>query len=135
MLGSDYTAGAPITCQVTLSRDADEDDGDADDQLVVAPYYPHKKSPTWWLVIGESSTKQLHAIKKVTIKKSLTVKLEFVLPKGTHDLKLYVICDSYMGADQDISLDKVEVAEGEDSDDDDDDDDDDEEEDDNAMEE
>ena len=72
----------------------------------------------WWLVVGEPSTRQLLSIKRVTIKKSLNVKLEFTLPKGKHQLKLYVICDSYMGADHDINLDPVDVAEGEDSDED-----------------
>lgn len=115
-LKGDYTAGAPIVLQVALSRDADEDD--EDDQRVVAPFYPSRKMANWWLVVGEPSTRQLLSIKRVTVKKSLNVKLEFTLPKGQHALKLYVICDSYMGADHDISLDALEVAEGEDSDED-----------------
>ena len=118
LVKGDYTAGAPIALQVALSRDADEDD--EDDQRVVAPFYPFRKMANWWLVVGEESTRQLHSIKRVTVKKSLNVKLEFTLPKGQHKLKLYVICDSYMGADHDINLDTVDVAEGEDSDEDDD---------------
>jgi len=110
----EYTAGAPIFIKVVLSRDADEED--PDDQIVVAPFYPVKKMANWWVVIGEPSTRQLHVIKRVTISKSLAVKLEFTLPKGTHSLKLYVICDSYVGADHDLSLDPIEVAEGEESD-------------------
>ncbi|KIJ63099.1 hypothetical protein HYDPIDRAFT_29788 [Hydnomerulius pinastri MD-312] len=114
LVKGEYTAGAPILMQVVLSRDADEDD--PDDQTVVAPFYPAKKLANWWLVVGESSTRQLHVIKRVTVNKSLSVKLEFTLPKGTHALKLYVICDSYIGADHDLSVDPIEVAEGEDSD-------------------
>ncbi|KAJ8489445.1 hypothetical protein ONZ45_g13584 [Pleurotus djamor] len=38
----DYTAGSPIILRVNLSKDVNEDD-EADDQNVVAPYYPHKK--------------------------------------------------------------------------------------------
>ncbi|KAG8216298.1 putative RNA helicase [Butyriboletus roseoflavus] len=110
----EYTAGVPIFIQVALARDADEED--PDDQTVVAPFYPVKKMANWWLVVGEPSTRQLHVIKRVTISKSLNVKLEFTLPKGTHSLKLYVICDSYVGADHDLSLDPIEVAEGEESD-------------------
>lgn len=110
----EYTAGAPIFIQVVLSRDADEED--PDDQIVVAPFYPVKKMSNWWLVVGEPSTRQLHVIKRVTISKRLVVKLEFTLPKGAHSLKLYVICDSYVGADHDLSLDPIEVAEGEESD-------------------
>lgn len=59
-------------------------------------------------------------IKRVTVTKSLAVKLEFTLPKGRHSLKLYVICDSFVGADHDIALDPIDVAEGEESDSDDD---------------
>lgn len=109
----DYTAGSPITLKVVLTRDADEEDGD--DQIAVAPYYPFKKLPNWWLVIGEQSTRQLLSIKKVTVNKSLAVKLEFTLPQGHHELKLSVICDSYMGADHDIAVEPIDVAEGEES--------------------
>ncbi|EIW74460.1 Sec63-domain-containing protein [Coniophora puteana RWD-64-598 SS2] len=112
----EYTAGAPIIMQVALSRDADEDDPDDSAQTVVAPFYPGKKMANWWLVVGEPSTKQLLVIKRVTVNKSLAVKLEFTLPKGSHDLKLYVICDSYVGADHDLKVDTIDVAEGEDSD-------------------
>ncbi|KAJ7709781.1 Sec63 Brl domain-containing protein [Mycena rosella] len=119
LVKGDYTAGAPIILQVNLTRDLDDDD-DGGDQDVVAPFYPSKKMANWWLVVGESSTRRLLAIKRVTVNKSLAVKLEITLPKGTHSLKLYVICDSYLGADHDIGLDPIEVAEGEDSDSDDD---------------
>jgi pre-mRNA-splicing helicase BRR2 len=118
LVKGDHTAGSPITLKVVLTRDADEED--ADDQIAVAPYYPFKKLPNWWLVIGEQSTRQLLSIKKVTVNKNLAVKLEFTLPQGRHELKLSVICDSYMGADHDIAIEPIEVAEGEESDSDDD---------------
>ncbi|KAJ6502434.1 putative RNA helicase [Mycena sanguinolenta] len=115
LVKGDYTAGAPIILQVSLTRDLDDDD-EGGDQEVVAPFYPAKKMANWWLVVGESASRRLLAIKRVTVTKSLAVKLEITLPKGTHSLRLYVICDSYLGADHDISLDPIEVAEGEDSD-------------------
>ncbi|PFH47664.1 hypothetical protein AMATHDRAFT_77103 [Amanita thiersii Skay4041] len=120
LVKGEYTAGAPIVLQVALSRDVDEDDED-DGQTVIAPFYPHKKMANWWLVVG--AARQLLVIKRVTVTRSLVAKLEFTLPKGTHSLKLYVICDSYVGADHDIALDPIEVAEGEESDSDEDDDD------------
>ncbi|CCL98051.1 uncharacterized protein FIBRA_00045 [Fibroporia radiculosa] len=109
----DYTAGAPISIQVSLSRDADEETEGADDEIVVAPFYPQKKLANWWLVIGEPKSRQLLAIKRVTVHRNLAVRLEFSLPQGTHALKLYVICDSYVGADHDIDLESLDVAEGE----------------------
>ncbi|KAI0258389.1 Sec63-domain-containing protein [Gloeopeniophorella convolvens] len=111
----EYTSSTPVVLQVSLSRDADEDEEEAD-ASVVAPYFPGKKMANWWVVVGEQSTRQLLSIKRVTVAKSLGVKLEFTLPKGTHELKLYVICDSYVGADHDITLEPIDVAEGEDSD-------------------
>lgn len=110
----EYTAGTPIVLNVSLSRDAEDEEDDG--QVVVAPLYPAKKMANWWLVIGNSVTRQLLAIRKVTVRRSLTAKLEFTLPQGEHKLKLYVICDSYSGADHDISLDPITVAEGEESD-------------------
>lgn len=117
LVKGEYKAGSPIVLQVALSRDADEEDGDAGaaDASVVAPYFPGKKLANWWVVVGEQSTRQLLSIKRVTVTKSLGVKLEFTLPKGAHELRLYVICDSYVGADHDVALGKIEVAEGEDS--------------------
>ncbi|KAI0062804.1 Sec63-domain-containing protein [Artomyces pyxidatus] len=117
LVKGEYTAGSPIVLQVSLSKDAEEE-GDSD-ATVVAPYFPTKKLANWWVVVGEQSTRQLLSIKRVTVSRSIAVKLEFTLPKGTHALKLFVICDSYVGADHDISLDPIEVAEGEDSDSDD----------------
>ena len=116
LVKGEYTAGSPIYLQVSLSKDADDDDEDSDsepsDPTVIAPFYPLKKMANWWLVVGDPATKQLLVIKKVTVTKDLKVKLEFTLPKGRHRLKLYVICDSYVGADHDIALEEVEVAEG-----------------------
>ena len=116
----EYTAGAPIVLKVALEREVDEDEED-DDQVVIAPFYPLKKMANWWVVVGEPATRQLLAIRKVTVRKSMNVKLDFTLPKGDHTLKLYVICDSYVGADHDIALDSITVGEGVDSDEDDDD--------------
>jgi len=117
--GQDYTAGSPMVLVVNLERETDEDE-DEDDQRVIAPLYPLSKMVNWWVVVGDSSAKKLHAIRKVTVRKQMTVKLDFSLPQGTHKLRLYVICDSYVGADHDIALDPIEVAEGEESDEDDD---------------
>lgn len=103
---------------MTLDREAD--DTNPDDQLADAPLFPHKKMVSWWLVVGDRAQSQgqgqgpksLYAIKKVTVKERLEVRLDFNLPAGKHALKLFLICDSYAGADQDFELDEVDVAEG-----------------------
>lgn len=55
---------------------------------------------SWWLVVGDPTTKNLYAIKKVTVKAKLETKLEFTLGQGEWKLKLYLICDSYSGESQ-----------------------------------
>ncbi|KIJ55099.1 hypothetical protein M422DRAFT_219656 [Sphaerobolus stellatus SS14] len=115
----DYTTSTPVTLRVTLSKDADEED--EEEETVVAPYYPAKKMPNWWLVVGDvtdPSNRQLLTIKRVTVKRNINVKLDFTLPEGQRRVKLYVICDSYNGADHDIDLGTLNVAKGEDSDED-----------------
>lgn len=106
---------------MTLSSgdDDDEEEDTPTEVVAVAPFYPLKKIPNWWLVVGDTRTKQLIGIRRVTIpKKTLTVELKLSLPVGTHEsLRLYVICDSYMGADQDLELPPIEVAQGVESDD------------------
>ena len=72
----ELSASTPIMLHVSLDKDDDEDD-----PTVLAPFYPGKKLPNWWLVVGDPGTRNLLSIKRVTITKSLTVKLEFSLPK------------------------------------------------------
>lgn len=112
---------------MSLTRDTgeDEDENGFDaEELVVAPFYPFKKMVNWWLVVGDEEKRQLLAVKKVTFKKSLNVRMQFTLPKGEYTgLKLSVYCDSYLlDADQRIELGRVVVGEAEESDEDEDED-------------
>ncbi|KFZ16958.1 hypothetical protein V501_01997 [Pseudogymnoascus sp. VKM F-4519 (FW-2642)] len=113
----DITAGVPSYIKVKIEREEDEDDESAEvDTTVHAPFYPVKKMENWWLVVGEESTKTLLAIKRITIGKKLNLRLEYTVPTaGKHDLKLFLMSDSYVGVDQDPSF-TVNVAEGEDDD-------------------
>jgi pre-mRNA-splicing helicase BRR2 len=93
-------AGEPAYLKVRIEREVDEDDGEFD-ATVHAPFYPAKKSENWWLVVGEESSKTLLAIKRVTVGRELSLRLEFTVPTpGRHDLKLFLMSDSYVGVDQ-----------------------------------
>ncbi|EPQ30981.1 uncharacterized protein PFL1_01170 [Pseudozyma flocculosa PF-1] len=130
------SSGNPITLHVDLEKDVDEDDEGAADETVIAPFYPNKKLANWWIVVGDPGRRNLLSIKKVTLKRQLRVKLEFELPKGQHDtLKLYLMCDSYVGADRELDLGPLTVVQGVDSDEEESDDDDDEDEEDEEKEE
>jgi len=115
----DITAGAPAYINVKIEREVDEEDENAEvDTTVHAPFYPVKKMENWWLVVGEESSKTLLAIKRITIGRKLNLRLEYTVPTpGEHELKLFLMSDSYVGVDQDPSF-TVTVAEGVDEDED-----------------
>ena len=112
----DITTGSPAYLKVQITREVDEDE--EPDTTVHAPFYPQKKMENWWLVVGEESSKTLLAIKRVTIGRKLDLKLEFIPQKvGEQELSLYLMCDSYVGVDQDPTF-KITAAEGMDEDED-----------------
>ncbi|KAL8940771.1 MAG: hypothetical protein Q9211_002114 [Gyalolechia sp. 1 TL-2023] len=112
----EITAGSPAYLQIRITRNVEGDE--EPDTTVHAPFYPQRKMENWWLVVGEEKTKSLLAIKRVTIGRQLDMKLEYVVPSaGRHDLKLYLMSDSYMGVDQDPSF-TVDAAEAMDEDED-----------------
>ena len=96
-------AGEPAYLKIAIERELDEDE--EFDASVHAPFYPAKKLENWWLVVGEEATKSLLAIKRVTIARKLNVRLEFTVPSaGQHELKLFLMSDSYVGVDQEPSF-------------------------------
>ena len=111
----EITSGSPSYLHVKISREVDEDE--EPDTIVEAPFYPGKKTETWWLVVGGANNSLL-AIKKVSIGSELDMRLEFVVPEpGKQELTLYLMSDSYMGVDQDPKF-EVTAAEGMDEDED-----------------
>jgi len=103
---------SPAYLKVSITRDVDEDVEGEPDTTVHAPFYPTKKMENWWLVVGDEESKNLLAIKRVTVGRKLETKLEFVPTKvGEQELRLYFMCDSYVGVDQDPSF-KITAAEG-----------------------
>ncbi|KAH7326555.1 putative ATP dependent RNA helicase [Stachybotrys elegans] len=120
-------AGEPAYLSVKIVRNLDEDAEGEYDATVHAPFYPGKKMENWWLVVGDEQTKNLLAIKRVTIGRELNVRVEYTVPApGEHKLKLFLMSDSYIGVDQEREF-SVTAAEGMEVDDDDDDEDEDEE--------
>ena len=106
---------SPAYLKISATRGDDEDedeDGGEPDTTVHAPFYPLEKMENWWLVLGDESTKNLLAIKRVTIGKKLETRLEFVPTRvGEQELTLYLMCDSYIGVDQDPTF-RITAAEG-----------------------
>ncbi|KAK9129134.1 hypothetical protein Sjap_009621 [Stephania japonica] len=102
--------GEDVSLQITLERDLE---GRSEVGAVDAPRYPKTKEEGWWVVVGDTKSNQLLAIKRVSLQRRLKVKLEFAAPTevGEKSYKLYFMCDSYFGCDQeyDFSIDVKEA--------------------------
>lgn len=99
-------AGTASQIIVEVQRDQDMEDLEA-----VSARYPKIKTESWWVVIGETKTKNIYAIKKATIaKESQQIKMDFTVPSaGKHNLSIWCVCDSYIDADKEISF-ELDVA-------------------------
>jgi len=110
--GLAFEPGQNVNIEVTVSRDEDEDEESLEvfNQPAFAQFYPEKKSEEWWVVIGHTASGKLLAIKKIPnfkAQRSVLTKLSFAVGAGDFirqgesyaDLKLYLVCDSYVGCD------------------------------------
>ncbi|GMT33326.1 hypothetical protein PFISCL1PPCAC_24623 [Pristionchus fissidentatus] len=104
------TVGDTVMVSVSMER---ENDVNGLAPPVVAPLFPQKrKEEGWWLVMGEPASNTLCSIKRLTINEKAKMTLDFApTHAGKATYKLYFICDSYLGADQEFDIDlKIEDA-------------------------
>lgn len=100
-------SGEASVLKVHLERDQ------AEIGKALAPFYPHPKDESWWLVVGDEDSDVLLGIKRITFEQETDIDVAFVPQKaGEQKLKLYFMCDSYLGCDQDFEFD-VKVEQGE----------------------
>ncbi|XVF41090.1 hypothetical protein PTKIN_Ptkin01aG0252300 [Pterospermum kingtungense] len=101
--GENVRAGEDVALQVTLERDLE---GRTEVGPVDAPRYPKQKEEGWWLVVGDTKSNQLLAIKRVSLQRKAKLKLEFGAPTeaGRKTYTLYFMCDSYLGCDQEYNF-------------------------------
>ena len=106
-----YEPDETVNLTVTVTRDEEEGDQEALEvfaQPVFAQYFPEKKSEEWWVVVGHSKSGKLLDIKKITsfkatrsVQANLSFQLEGgdIVRDGVAELKIYLMCDSYIGCD------------------------------------
>jgi pre-mRNA-splicing helicase BRR2 len=86
--------GEPLEAVVRIERESEL-------SQVYAPYWGKGREEGWWVVIGENSSNQLLAIKKVKVLAETEVKLTFIVPEArVWNVNVYLLCDSYLGSDQ-----------------------------------
>ena len=104
---------------VQKEREIDEEDLSEEDLAnlgtVSAPLFPEEKKEAWWIVVGDTSTNTLHALKRVNLLQRQKAILEFLAPEeaGDYNLTLFCMSDSYLGCDQEYTV-PLSVAVGED---------------------
>ena len=88
--------GEQVSLLVSLSRDGEEEPG-----TVISPFYPKPKEEYWWIVVGQTEGDKLLGIKRIHLKAEANLEVKFMAPEeGTHNLIVYLVCDSYIGCDQ-----------------------------------
>ncbi|KAL8056919.1 hypothetical protein ABFX02_04G150100 [Erythranthe guttata] len=72
------------------------------------PRFPKVKDEAWWLVLGNTSTSQLHALKRVSFADVLQTKMD--IPSNVNDfqdMKLIIVSDCYVGFEQEHSIQRL----------------------------
>ncbi|ESO10442.1 hypothetical protein HELRODRAFT_183600 [Helobdella robusta] len=88
-------SGSTVKVEVTLERE-DEFAGS-----IIAPFFPQKREEGWWLVVGDTNSENLVALKWFSLQQKVNKDLYFVAPHpGKHTYTLYFMSDAYMGCDQ-----------------------------------
>ncbi|CAK9312234.1 unnamed protein product [Citrullus colocynthis] len=70
-----------------------------------APRFPKMKDEAWWLVLGNTSTSELYALKRVSFADRLVTTMQ--LPPKRNDfqeMKLILVSDCYLGYEQEYSI-------------------------------
>ena len=72
----------------------------------VCPRYPKLKEEGWWLVLGDRTSRELLALRRVSFgdKTATTLTYEPAPPGAPEDLVVYLMSDCYLGMDQEVEI-------------------------------
>ncbi|KAF3438089.1 hypothetical protein FNV43_RR20845 [Rhamnella rubrinervis] len=68
------------------------------------PRFPKVKDEAWWLVLGNTSTSELHALKRVSFSDHLVTHMELPPDPTVQGMKLILVSDCYLGFEQEHSI-------------------------------
>lgn len=112
--GAELTSpsGEDMTLTVSLTLDREDESGNPNSSVTFKPErFPVSKEISWWVLVGNPVDRTILAIKRVTLQcgsSSRKVELDFSAPESSHEtsisLKVYVLCDSFMGCDQELDF-------------------------------
>ena len=72
----------------------------------VCPRYPKLKEEGWWLVLGDRTSRELLALRRVSFGDKTATKLTYepAPPGAPEDLVVYLMSDCYLGMDQEVEI-------------------------------
>lgn len=75
------------------------------------PRFPKIKEEQWWLVLGNTSTSELYALKRVSVSDHLVTSMKLPLtPANLQGVKLILVSDCYIGFEQEHSIEELDVC-------------------------
>ena len=80
---------------IHLQRDIDEDESIGP---VFAPYFSIKKNENWWLVLVDQNNNVIET-QRISFEREANVTIEVSSDLISTQLKVYTLCDSYIGCD------------------------------------
>lgn len=108
-----------VLCEVDVGSDADSNDAsvrlevvvtlerdeEMTDLAVISARFSHAKTEGWWVVVGDAPTRLLYGVKRCTAG-ALTqqVRVDVIVPRGVTQLTVWCMCDSYVDADKETTL-------------------------------
>merc|ERR1712100_134295 len=103
LVNEDIKAGDNVSVRVIIERDIDEDE---ELGFVIAPYYPKAQLEQWWIVIGDHKSDTLLSVKRIPIQRQSATTISFNAPDeiGEYNYSLMIVCDSYIGCDQEYEI-------------------------------
>ncbi len=75
-------------------------------RMAFTPRFPKTKEAAWWLVLGDPQSGELLALRRLSLQRTSKTSLTFPLPDrpGHYTYWLYLMCDSYLGLDQQVPI-------------------------------
>ncbi|KAJ1958217.1 Pre-mRNA splicing [Linderina pennispora] len=110
-------ANGIVSLVLSLDREWDEEEEGDIPGPVIAPFFPYARAEGWWVVIADGQT--LVNVRRISVGKELQRTIKFAAPEvaGQRNLKMFLMCDGYLGCDQelDVELDVLPPEEESDS--------------------
>ena len=78
--------------------------------------FPKAKEDAWWLVIGDTTNGEVLALKRMAFTRSANARLTVPRESLWNECKLFLMSDTYMGIDQEVTLLQPQKSCGESSD-------------------